>query len=133
MTVPGGPSLVDSVKGNGYDDPFFIVQNESRGEFFIGHLAWSANWSIEFQHGGGLSFRMGPQAIDTLRVLSAGEMVDSPAIHLGCVQGDLDETVQAMHDHIRRSVVPPIDPSRAYRVQMNIPGDRGVLHARGLQ
>ena len=123
-TLNSGMNLVESTQGNGYDDPFFIVQNESRGEFFIGHLAWSANWSIEFHVGGGLSFNMGPRANDALRVLGAGESIDSPATHLGYVLGDLDDTVQAMHAHIRRSVVPKLDPERARLVQINTPGDQ---------
>ena len=41
--LPSGITSIKCDKGQGHDDPFFIVRNEVRGEYFIGHLAWSAN------------------------------------------------------------------------------------------
>ena len=35
--------------GTGSNDPFFIVRNKAEGNWFIGHLAWTANWDMEFK------------------------------------------------------------------------------------
>lgn len=124
-------------RGQGYNHPFFLLRNEIRGEYFIGHLAWSGNWNIEFQceqdPGGNeasLAFRAGPAATAPQRVIAPGETVRTPAVHMGHVEGDLDAAVQAMHDHIRRSVLPLRKPERSYLVQYSVPGDTGYMAER---
>ena len=115
--------------GQGFDDPFFIVRNEARGEYFIGHLAWSANWHMEFEceKDGVLKFRTGPSAA----LPSASSAPERPFRPRPCiwatVEGDLDTAVQAMHDHLRRSVLPGRKPERAYLVQYSATGDQGYL------
>lgn len=133
--LPLGKTVVEGNFGaTGYDDPFFIVRNDSMGEYFICHLAWSANYRMEFEcqpdpyrPQSGLSFGIGPSAKDALRVIAPGETITTPAVHLGYVASDLDAAVQAMHDHIRRSVVPRRDPERAYLIQVDTPGDQGYF------
>lgn len=120
--------------GHCFNAPFFIVRNEAAGEYFIGHLAWSANWNMAFQSqqdpGGSEAdawFKVGPWASIPQRVLAPGESVKTPAVHLGYVQGSLDKAVQAMDNHIRRSVMPARDPKRAYLIQYAVPGDQGYI------
>jgi alpha-galactosidase len=128
--------------GQGANDPFFIVRNDAVGEYFIGHLAWSANWEMDFSSdqeapGGqgmpglreeaNLRFKIGPWASTALRVIAAGETIRTFAVHLGHVEGDLDSAVQAMQDHIRLSVVPSRTPERSYRIQYAVPGDQGYI------
>jgi len=43
-----------------YDDPYFILQNESNGEYFFGELAWPSTYMMQFVKTDGLSFRIGP-------------------------------------------------------------------------
>jgi len=129
--------------GHGANDPFFIVRNEAEGESFIGHLAWTGNWEMEFKAEGepasfvsgreplnreaNLHFKMGPWARTSLRLIAPGETVQTPAIHLGHVEGDLHLAVQAMHEHIRRSVVPSRKPELSYLIQYAVPGDQGYI------
>ncbi len=128
--------------GTGSNDPFFIVRNDAAGEYFIGHLAWTANWEMDFKSdqdapgGGGMPelkeeanlwFKIGPWASTALRVIEAGETIQTFAVHLGHVEGDLDATVQAMQDHVRKSVVPTRKPERSYLVQYAVPGDQGYI------
>ena len=120
--------------GHGFNDPFFVVRNQAAGEYFIGHLAWSANWDMTFRSeqdaAGKLAdfwFNAGPWASITQRVISPKESVTTPAMHLGYVEGELDDAVQAMHDHIRGFVMPPRDPKRAYLIQYAVPGDQGYI------
>jgi len=124
-------------RGQGFNHPFFIVRNEARGEYFVGHLAWSANWAIEFrsdQDQGDdravLQFKAGPTAIPPQRVIAPGETVTTPAVHLGHVEGDLDEAIQGMHQHIRRSVLPSRAPERSQLVQYAVGSDVGFTAAR---
>lgn len=133
--LPGGRTRVEGSLGQGYDDPFFIARNEARGEYFIGHLAWSANWHMEFQcdddaSNTGLKFKIGPSAALPQRVLAPGETIRTPAVHLGHVEGDLDAAVQAMHGHLRRSVLPTRKAERACLVQYSATGDQGYLADR---
>ncbi len=133
--LPAGDTEIVGDKGQGHDDPFFILRDECRGEHFICHMAWSANWRIEFTceqdpARTGVVFRIGPTAKDALRVIAPGETIKTPEVHLGHIEGDLDAAVQAMHDHLRRTVLPRLEPSRAYRVQYAACGDQGYLAKR---
>jgi alpha-galactosidase len=135
--LPGGTTAIQDLLGLGFDDPFFIARNEAMGQYFIGHLAWSANWRMEFAceqdaSNSGLTFRIGPTIAPpghsfppAQRVLPLGETVRTPAVHLGHVEGGLDATVQAMHDHLRRTILPTRKPERAYLVQYSATGDQG--------
>lgn len=125
---------VDCHLGHCFNVPFFILRNQAAGEYFIGHLAWSANWNMIFQEQqdpgtdeANAWFEAGPWASIPQRVIAPGESVMTPAVHLGYVQGSLDKAVQAMDDHIRHSVLPQRDPKRAYLIQYAVPGDQGYI------
>jgi alpha-galactosidase len=124
--LPIGITTVSCDKGQGHNDPFFVVRNEVTGEYFIGHLAWSANWEINFtRNAEGVSWSIGPTAVNAQRVIAPGEMVRTPAVHLGHVSGSLDSAVQAMHEHLRRSVLPPRPSGRDCLIQYLVPADQG--------
>ncbi|MBI2843686.1 MAG: alpha-galactosidase [Armatimonadetes bacterium] len=121
-----GSFLVKCDKGQGHDDPFFIVRNESAGEYFIGHLAWSANYNMEFQKDDtGLLFKVGPASAAALRVIAPNETIKTPEVHLGYVSGDLDHAVQSMHDHLRRFVLPKRTQGRSFLIEYLVPADQG--------
>lgn len=111
-----------------WDDPNFLLRNEAKNEYFFGQLAWAANYEMTFHKGNGLSFRIAPIASKALRVIAPGETVCAPSVHLGGVKGSFDLAVQAMHEHIRRSVLPRCNPERAYRSQYLCPGDWSICH-----
>ena len=99
-----------------------------------------------------LFFRAGPDAPPPHRVIEPGETVTSPEVHLGMVFGDLDASIQAMHDHLRRSVFMPQPRGRGGWIESGIGpeleittdyvfhqienaaglGKRGFLHRREL-
>lgn len=128
-----GANVFEQDRGLAYDDPYFILRNESNGEYFFGQLSWSANYIMEFQKENGLKFKIGPSAINALRVIAAGEKIATPAVHLGYVNEDFDSTVQAMHEHIRRSVLPERKPEKSYLVQYLSPEDQPFTVYRGEQ
>lgn len=100
--------------------PFFVLRNHQGGEQFVGTLAWSGGYAFEFdvddgdsREGSRLWFRAGPDGPAPLRVIAPGETVTTPEMHLGVVIGDFDDCIQALHDHLRTSVIPPQNPDHA--------------------
>ena len=118
-----GPNIFKNERGLVWDDPYFVLRNESNGEYFFGQLAWPVNYFMEFNRDNGLSFKVGPTAKNALRVISPRETIATPAVHLAHTPGDFDATVQAMHDHVRRSVLPKRRPDRAQLIQYVFPED----------
>ena len=109
--------------------PFFVLRNNATGEHFVAQFAWSGGYTFEFDldadAGSGdqaarLYFRVGPDAPAPQRVIAPGETVATPEVHLGPIFGDLDAAVQAMHDHLRRSVFPPQARGRGGWVESGI-------------
>ena len=90
-------------------------------------LGWSGNWTIQVTgqqkpetDRAMFLFRMGPSTVDpVLRVLDPGETVETPKTHILCKRGDLDGVIQAMHEHVRREVLPPPIPHRDMLVEAN--------------
>jgi alpha-galactosidase len=110
----------------------FVVRNEWTGEHYIGQLAWSGGYAFEFDlcNGSGdlpvsprLFFRAGVDAPPPLRMIAPGETITTPEMHLGMVIGDLDTAVQAMHDHVRTSVMLPQPRGRGCWVEAAAAGD----------
>ncbi|MBI2433068.1 MAG: alpha-galactosidase, partial [Candidatus Hydrogenedentes bacterium] len=120
-------TTITSLQGQGHDAPFFLLRNHASGEYFAGQLAWSANWQLQFQRDlkGIVTFRFGPFAEAPLRIIAPGETVRTPEVHLGHLSGDLDMAVQAMHTHVRRSVLPPHPRGTEGLIQFAVPGDQG--------
>ena len=118
--TPGTFTMSTPHGSSGWGLPFFLVKGVLKSEVYIGHLAWSGNWEISFYNDcfdnrGGhvepyrsarLFFRAGPKAPAPQRLIAPGETVATPALHLGHVDGPVDAAVQAMHTHIRQSVMP---------------------------
>jgi alpha-galactosidase len=127
MPLPKGTLTIGSSNGrSGQGSPFFVLKNEALGTTFVGSLGWSGNWQIEFKFEKStvageawVAFKASPKAPGPMRVLAPNETIVSPQMHLGCMNGDLDHAVQAMHDHIRKSVMPPQPKGRDFRVVYN--------------
>lgn len=103
--------------------PMFVLRNNATGEHFICQLAWSGGYSFEFDldadagtmdNAAQMWFRAGPDAPAPQRTLAAGETITTPQVHLGMLIGDLDASIQAMHDHLRKSVIAPQPRGRPY-------------------
>jgi len=109
--------------------PMFVLRNNVGGEHFICQLAWTGGYSFEFDldadagtmdQAARLHFRAGPDAPAPLRIIAPGETVATPQVHLGPVFGDLDAAIQAMHDHLRKSVFMPQPRGRGGWVESGI-------------
>ncbi|MDR3709423.1 MAG: alpha-galactosidase [Capsulimonadaceae bacterium] len=109
--------------------PMFVLRNNATGEHHIGQLAWSGGYTFEFNldsppatsdSKASLSFRSGLNGPAPQAVLAPGETINLPEMHLGLTYGGLDEAVQAMHDHIRQSVLMPQARNRGNWVEASI-------------
>lgn len=96
--------------------PMFILKNEATGEVFTCQFAWSGGFAFEFDLNADtsfgntaahLGFKVAMDAFAPLRTLAPHETVKSPGVHIGMLFGGLDDAVQGMHDHIRKSVFTP--------------------------
>lgn len=132
-----GVTRVEGRRGHsGYGLPFFIMRNESTGEYFFGHLEWSGNWHAEFTldyepHGEDMNliFRLGPSGVAPQRIIEPGETIETPAVHLGFMHADLDTCIQLSHDHLRRSMLAqshPAEGKRRYLVKYSTLNESGV-------
>ncbi len=127
LSLPYGWYVHEGRTGrSGHGAPFFMLKNECNGEFFTGEVAWSTNWRLEFycdhepaNPDAAICFRAGPAGTPPQRVIAAGESVVTPSVHLGHTHTDLDGAAQAMHAHVRTSVLPPQPPGRAQLVEAN--------------
>lgn len=89
--------------------PFFVLKNKLLGTVMIAQLGWSGGYRFEFYSNtdsdtAKLSFQAALEAPNPMLVLFKGETFSMPAMHIGMLFGDLDDAVNSMHCHIRRSV-----------------------------
>ncbi len=91
--------------------PMFMLRNNLLGTILTAQLAWSAGYRFGFDYNAhrekgetALSFHMELDSFKPLNLLRAGETMVSPQVHIGMVAGDLDDAVNAMNLHLRRSV-----------------------------
>lgn len=133
MPLPIGGYHFETLHGrSGWGAPFFILRNEVTGENLVGHLAWSGNWQVDVFNDdeparrplreARLYVRVGLAGPAPLRVLLPGESARTPEVHLGFLFGGLDDCVQALHAHARRSVILPQPVGKEHRVEVNHTG-----------
>ena len=124
--MPIGKTVIDCrfIKDR-FRHPIAFVRNNVLGITYFMQMAWSAGVRFTLEHGCGtynwgvdtkvalLSVKAEVTGYSPLLVLGAGETYTTPEVYMGAVAGDLDEAVNEMHTHIRRSVLsaPEIDGS----------------------
>ena len=68
----------------------------------MGELAWPANYEWSFRMPRACRLKDRTDCHQRASRPRAGETITSPSVHLGCIHGDFDEAVQAMHTQIAR-------------------------------
>ncbi len=112
---------------SGWGHPTFFAHNKATGEWFVGSLGWSGNWTTKVTGTADsagdvarLFFTIGPSAVDAVqRVIEPRETIRTPDAHLLVMHSDLDHVIQALHDHVRHDVMPPQVKGREYQVESN--------------
>lgn len=92
--------------------PLFFIRNNVMGKIWFAQIGWSGGcrFSVDYNaHEGksntNLSFKAEITAHNPMYVIGAGESFVTPEVHIGLTHGDLDEAVNQMHSHIRKSVL----------------------------
>lgn len=131
-SLPHGVLKVDGGKRgkSGWGRPAFWVRNLCNGQTFVCEFAWSGNYEFsldcqltenEQKHVyATLYFRMAMVGYDpALRVLDPGETLQTPAVHLGHFEHDVNAIVQQTHDFVRHAVTPEQIPGRHIEIEAN--------------
>lgn len=112
--LPNTQSIDSTYNSRRHRHPMFLLRNNLLGKTMILQFGWTGGYEFSFTldvdgtHNAfplsRLSFRTDMKGQNPIVILAPGERFTSPKVHVGMVAGDLDEAVNAMHKHLRRSV-----------------------------
>lgn len=103
-----------------FRQPLVFIRNNVTGMFYFCQIGWSAGcrFTVDYRatpenQRSLLSLQAEITAHNPMRTLCPGEIYTTPEVHMGAIIGGLDDAVNEMHDHIRKSVLclPEADPS----------------------
>ena len=116
--MPIGKTVIDCrFDKDRFRHPIAFLRNNVMGTTYFMQMGWSGGCRFTLDHAsssyqGGtdtktalLSIKAELTGYAPLLVLNAGEVYKTPEVYMGAVAGGLDEAVNEMHDHIRRSVL----------------------------
>ena len=127
--MPIGKTVVDCRFGKDrFRHPVAFVRNNIMGTTYFMQMGWSGGCRFTLEHGAAsyqwgtdtkialLSMKAEVTGYSPILMIGAGETYTTPEVYMGAVAGGLDEAVNEMHDHIRRSVLDgeEIDGSECY-------------------
>lgn len=96
--------------------PMFILENKGTGMCYICQFAWSGGYRFCFdldadlgvlRDEARLSLSIEMDCKQPTKILEPKEVLKSPAVHIGALYGGLDEAVNEMNTHIRKTVIKP--------------------------
>ena len=146
--IPDGTLKIENNKAVKFSPSFYIVKNEDTGENFVIDFEYPGGVTVEFSvnrpvynkytlpwRGKYLHAKVGLAGSPPLRVLAPGETAVSPRVHFSMLFGDLDDCVNELHRHLRKSaksicpweeVIEPIEYSHgAYHD--SVPTNKAIL------
>ncbi len=92
--------------------PLIFIRNNVTGMMYFSQIGWSGGCSFTVDYHADrerddslLSFKAEITAHKPLTVIPPKSLFISPEVHIGAVMGDLDDAVNEMHSHIRKSVL----------------------------
>lgn len=117
-SLPFGVCEIDCRFGrNRYRHPIVFIRNNLLGKTYVSQIGWSGGCRFTIDRASlidrkgsdrkdsYLSFKAAVTGYAPLLVLRGGERITTPEVYMGVVSGDLDEAVNEMHAHTRRSVL----------------------------
>ncbi len=110
---------------NRYRHPFMVLRNNIDGTIYFSQIAWSAGcrYTVDLHVvkedarkdfiAPALAFKAEIMGHNPILILQAGETFTTPEVHMGAIKGNLDDAINEMHAHVRKSVLnlPEADPS----------------------
>ncbi|MBR4859141.1 MAG: alpha-galactosidase [Clostridia bacterium] len=92
--------------------PLIFIRNNLSGMMYFSQIGWSGGCSFSVDHHADyersnslLSFKAEITAHKPLTVIPPKSVFTTPEVHMGAVIGGLDEAINEMHSHIRKSVL----------------------------
>ncbi len=92
--------------------PLIFIRNNVNGTMFFAQTGWSAGcrFSVDFnardeRDRSFLGFKAEITGYKPLRVISGKEIYVTPTVHMGAISGGIDDAVNEMHAHIRKTVL----------------------------
>ncbi len=92
--------------------PLIFIRNNVTGVMYFSQIGWSAGcrFTVDFnafttRNENYLSFKAEITSHKPMTVILPHENFETPQVHMGVVFGGLDDAVNEMHDHIRKSVL----------------------------
>lgn len=119
---PGATSVDGRFMRNRFRHPLLFIKNNVLGKIWFAQIGWSGGYSFKVDYNAKkyesdthLSFKAEITGHNPIYVIGPKENFVSPVVHMGLVHGDLDDAVNEMHSHIRKSVLnlPEADGSEA--------------------
>ena len=114
--------------------PMFMLKNNALGTLFFCQLAWAGGYEITFDLKDNyyntpkarLEFNIAIDSQKPFTVLGSGESYVSPEVHITAINGSLDDAVNIMHTHTRKSVftLPEGDVASKGLVEMGMGPER---------
>lgn len=111
---PNGTAVYGRYQADRYRHPMFMMENRARGGMFIAQMGWTGGYAFDFNlradgDATDLLFKIRTDGPNPFITLAAGEKYTTPQVHMGFLFGSLDDAVNEMHEHLRRSVftLPP--------------------------
>ena len=107
-----GTTCIESCFGrNRFRYPLVFIRNNLMGKIWAVQLGWSGGSRFTFDFNAGpdddsyLAFKAEIPSHNPMYALAAGEVFSTPELHIGLVSGGLDDAVNGMHSHIRKTVL----------------------------
>ncbi len=92
--------------------PLIFIKNNLTGKIFFSQIGWSGGCRFNLDYNARedrddiyLSFKAEITSHNPMYVIAPKETFVSPEVHMGLVFGDIDDAINEMHDHIRKSVL----------------------------
>ena len=111
--IPEGKHTLDFCFGRDrHRHPLLFINNKLKGTIFFSQIGWSAGCSYvydyypqpERQHAA-MSLKAKITSYTPITVIKPFETITTPEFYFGLITGGLDDAVNEMHSHIRRSVL----------------------------
>jgi len=110
--LPGCTSVDTRFGRSRYRHPIVFIRNNLMGTTYFAQIAWSGgcrftvDYNANFEkHPSYISFKAEITSYNPMAVIRANENIVLPEVYMGVVAGGLDEAVNEMHAHIRKSVL----------------------------
>ena len=122
----GGTSVFGKYEAGRHRHPAFFLRNNLIGGIYSLQLGYSGGFEFAFNYQSAsanrdnetdlaaLNFAVKISSPNPQRILHTGEAFDTPAVHFSKLFGDLDASVNAMHKHVRKSVIVNTAPEGKY-------------------